>query len=104
MPGVFLEVPKVSKVCAYGRGSQGGRAGKALSGSSQTAELQLLQKPEVTLSRFGFARIASELAQLSWIRIAMQSPLGKIPLVADSRTQALASDEAPPPLVLRQCS
>lgn len=43
------------------------------------------------LSGIGLARIARELAQLSWIRTAMQSPLGKIPLVADARTQALAS-------------
>lgn len=36
------------------------------------------------LSVLGLARIARQLAQLSWIRTAKQSPLGKIPLVADT--------------------
>lgn len=74
---------------AHGKGSQGGRSGEVLSGCFQIAVVLASGETRGLISVFGLVRIARQLTQLLfWIKTAMQSPLGKIPLVPDSRTRS----------------
>lgn len=69
---------------AHGRGSQGGELRRYSVGLPNISGFSTWRNQRSCLSVLGLARIARQLAQLSWIQTAKQSPLGKIPLVADT--------------------